>query len=106
MKILFHVAISSFAFAVSRSTRTWCCPSCHDHRTSSVVSAPAASACVTRPVYNGRVTQALAAGAETTVEVRWSWQEGQHQVRVDLDTANANDEIATWNNIFIDITQA
>jgi hypothetical protein len=45
-------------------------------------------------------------GKEHAVAVEWSWREGQHYIKVLLDTENANTEIAKWNNTFIDPVRA
>jgi len=50
--------------------------------------------------------KAIKPGRERLIRVTWSWQEGQHYIKVLLDTKGANTEIATWNNTFIDPVRA
>ena len=54
----------------------------------------------------GRVDRPLDANAEAPVEAPWKWQDGQHVIRVELDTGKANEQSAAWNNTFIDFTRA
>ncbi|MEE8170425.1 MAG: CARDB domain-containing protein [Phycisphaerae bacterium] len=59
-----------------------------------------------REIKSGRTKTRLPSDAETTVGVKWSWQPGRHDLRVELDTEQAVDEISEWNNTFIDPVQA
>lgn len=54
-----------------------------------------------------RVTvKPLSAGAEQVIEVSWSWQEGQHAIRVEIDSAGKTPEIVRWNNVFVEPIRA
>lgn len=50
--------------------------------------------------------EALAAGKEKLIEVPWTWQDGQHHVKVELDPQGRIREITRLNNTFVDPTRA
>ena len=50
--------------------------------------------------------KAIKPGQERVIRVTWSWQEGQHYIKVLLDTEDVTTEIAKWNNTFIDPVRA
>ncbi|MBN2563120.1 MAG: hypothetical protein JXQ75_19515 [Phycisphaerae bacterium] len=44
----------------------------------------------------------LEPGEEHVVEAGWSWQEGQHTLRVDVDRGGKARELVRWNNTFVE----
>lgn len=50
--------------------------------------------------------QPLDAWSERTLDASWSWQEGAHVLRVEIDPAAAQQEIVRWNNTFEEPVQA
>lgn len=59
-----------------------------------------------KPIAHGRTDATLAPDQEVTLEAAWKWDNDPHELRVMLDTESAIDEIAEWNNTFIDPVQA
>jgi hypothetical protein len=59
-----------------------------------------------REISKGTVEASLAPRAEELVEVSWRWEDGQHYIKVLLDTGGAINEIAEWNNTFVDPVRA
>jgi hypothetical protein len=48
----------------------------------------------------------LEPGRQHIVEASWSWQEGRHTLRVELDPEGTSPEIVRWNNTFVEMTDA
>jgi hypothetical protein len=56
-------------------------------------------------VHTGEIP-ALDAGREFLVEFQWSWQDGPHALRVEIDPESAGTERARWNDTFVEPVQA
>ena len=59
-----------------------------------------------KPMTSGKIAKAIEPMKEEAVSLKWKWEEGQHYIKVMLDTGDENDEIAKWNNTFIDPVRA
>lgn len=57
-------------------------------------------------IARGVIRKSLSPRQEETVKVQWLWQEGEHTLKVLLDCEGAIEEIAEWNNTFIDPVRA
>jgi len=58
-----------------------------------------------KPLHAGRI-DGLQAGEEKLVRVEWAWQDGQHEIQVELDPKNTIKEITRLNNVFVDPVRA
>ncbi|MFQ5500681.1 MAG: CARDB domain-containing protein, partial [Phycisphaerae bacterium] len=54
----------------------------------------------------GLTLPSLKPGAERPIEFSWTWQEGPHTLRVEIDPDGKMPEIARWNNTFVEPIRA